>query len=252
MDTGHVKQVASFEMLIGFCSAHGSSFNPSKAALQTASLRALLTSAQQSLETVRAARIEYTNAMHERREAFQSLPKFMTRMVNALAATEASDATVEEAYVIIRKFYRMKRKTVAQSGMEGSNPSAIRRVSELDFDSMAANFEMLVNIVSQEPSYQPNEVELQVPSIKDRATELHRLNQEVVTKLVICSNMRASRNKLLYDRSGIYGLAHAAKCYMKGVFGFQSVAYNQIKSLRFINYGMSYFRFRKSNLLVVP
>src|SRR5690349_20674151 len=106
MDTGHVKQVATFEKLIGFCSALGSSFNPSKAALQTQALHGLLASAQESLEAVRIARIEYAMTVNQRNDSYQSLPKFMTRLVNALAATEASEARVEEAYVIIRKFYR--------------------------------------------------------------------------------------------------------------------------------------------------
>src|SRR5688572_24520783 len=111
MDTGHVKQVATFEKLLGFCNAHGAMFNPSKAALSTTALSTLLTSAQQSLEAVKTARAEYINFVIARNEAFNGLPKFMTRIINTLAASGASEATIDEAYRFIQKFRpALKRK----------------------------------------------------------------------------------------------------------------------------------------------
>ena len=235
MDTGHVKQVATFEKLLGFCNAHGAMFNPSKAALQPAALSALLTSAQQSLLAVKDARTAYANAVNLRNDVFLSLPKFMTRMVNALAATDASKATVDEAYLIIRRFYRPKRKPALPAAGDAESAPATRSNSQLDFDSKVDNFEALVKLVSFEPSYLPNEVDLQASSLQGRVVELRQLNTEVVSKLVTFSNARADRNKYLYDRAGIHGSAMATKRYVKGAFGFQSVAYNQIRGLRFVN-----------------
>jgi hypothetical protein len=234
MDSGHVKQVATFEKLLGFCNAHGAMFNPSKEALQPTALSSLLTSAQHSLEAVKVTRTEYINAVHARNEAFNSLPKFLTRIVNALAATEASKSTVEEAYSFVRKFYRFKSKAPAV-GSEEAEPRPTRSLSQLDFDSKIDNFEALVKVVTLEPSYQPNEVDLQVDSLKERVASLRAMNSEVISKLVTLSNARATRNKLLYARSGIHGLGLATKRYVKGAFGYQSVAYDQIRSLRFQN-----------------
>jgi hypothetical protein len=85
-----------------------------------------------------------------------------------------------------------------------------------------------------EPSYQPNEMDLQVVSLVAHGEYLRGLNTAVINAQVAFSNIRASRNKVLYERTGIHGLSKVVKRYVKGVFGFQSVAYNQIRSLRFI------------------
>jgi hypothetical protein len=227
MFSGHVKQVAAFEKLLGFCGAHGAMFNPSKESLKVTALTSLLTSAQQSLEAVKSARTAYDNAVNQRNQAFDSLPKFMTRIVNILAMTAHPD-TVNEAYTFSRKF-RKKPKPKTE-GQEGTAPT--RSTSQLDFDAKTDNFAAFVKVVSSEPSYSPNEVELQVPALEAMASGLRNLNTAVIDAQIALSNARTTRNNLLYD--GIYDSAKRVKKYVKGAFGFQSPAYNQIRSLRFI------------------
>jgi hypothetical protein len=234
MDTGHVKQVASFEKLLGFCNAHGAMFNPSKAALQPAALSALLTSAQDSIEAVRTARTAYREEKNVRNDAFDSLPRFMTRIINVLAASGVTQATMENGYTIVKKFRRTgtkKNKVPA----EGQATIVTHSVSQLDFDSMLNNFEAMVSLVGAQSSYQPNEQDLTLNALQVRATELRTMNTAVISALVVLSNARASRNKLLFEQAGIHGAALAAKRYVKGAFGTQSLAYNQIKGILFIN-----------------
>ena len=45
-EVGHAKNVANFQDLIAYCTAYGTTYNPSKSALQLGSLNTLLTSAQ--------------------------------------------------------------------------------------------------------------------------------------------------------------------------------------------------------------
>jgi len=230
MNTSHVKQVATFEKLLGFCNAQGAMFNPSRGTIQSTALSSLLTSAQLSLEAVKTARTEYMNAVNTRNEAFNGLPKFMTRVVNTLAANGASAGTVKESYMFIKKIYRPKVKPVKTE--EGS-AEVTRRLSFQDFDSKADLFEGMVKLILMEPSYNPNEAELNKASLESMVKKFHGLNTTVMESSVKLSNARAKRNEILY-RTGIHGTAQDVKKYMKGVFGYQSVAYNQIKSLRFL------------------
>ena len=234
MDTGHVKQVASFEKLLGFCNAQGAMFNPSKAALQPAALSALLTSAQDSIKAVQTVRNAYSLAKNLRNDAFDSLPRFMTRIVNVLAASEVTQATMDDAYAIVRKFRRSSSRK-AVPAVEGESSPATRSVSQLDFDSQLNNFEAMVKLVSTQPTFQPNEVDLTVAALQGKAVELRTLNATVVSNQVALSNARAARNQLLYAKPGIHGLAMATKRYVKGAFGTQSVAYGQIRGIKFIN-----------------
>jgi hypothetical protein len=241
MNTGHVKQVAAFEKLLGYCNAHGAMYNPGKASLKVAALNTLLTSAQQSLEAVKTLRTAYDNAVNTRNQAFADLPKFMTRIVNTLASTDASGATVEEAYFFCRKF-RPSPKT--RMAIPAGNPGTVseipltRSTSQLDFDSKADNFAAFVKVIAAEPSYKPNEVELQIVSLNALVTSLRDKNKAVLNAQIALSNARAARNRVLYAKTGIHGSALAVKCYVKGLFGFQSVGYQQIRGLKFINENM--------------
>ena len=55
-EVGHAKNVANFADLISYCTAYGSTYNPSKAALQLTALNTLLTTAQTELANVTTAK----------------------------------------------------------------------------------------------------------------------------------------------------------------------------------------------------
>lgn len=235
MKTGNVKQVATFEELLGFCHAHGAMYNPSKASIKIAALEELFTSAQQSLEAVKIAYTEYNNAVNVRQAAFNSLPVFCTRLVNALAATDASKATLEEAYAYVKKFrWNIPQPPPAtEEKGEAIRPARTRSTSETDYASRTESFAGLVKVVSQEPTFHPNEADISIEALNARIQELRNLNTNVIGMRVALSNARASRNKILFEQ--IYASAKAVKRYVKGTFGYRSVAYNQIKGLTFIS-----------------
>ncbi|HMU78582.1 MAG TPA: hypothetical protein PKA86_12260, partial [Bacteroidia bacterium] len=93
-ETGHARNVAAFEDLISFCTAYGASYNPAKAALKTAALTAQLTAATTAVQAVKIAKTAYDNATNARELAFKPLKPLDTRVVNAMAASEASKPTL--------------------------------------------------------------------------------------------------------------------------------------------------------------
>lgn len=237
MKSSNVKQVATFEELLGFCHAHGAMYNPSKASISITALESLFTSAQQSLGVVKSAYTDYNNAVNVRQEMFNRLPVFVTRIANALAASDASKATLEEAYAYVTKFRSRAAMRPPISGEEAKAMKAqpkVRRNLQTDFNSRVEHFTGLLKVVSAEPTYQPNEDDLKVVALDARLEELHRANTKVIELRVALSNARAARNKILYAPQSVYDSAKAVKHYVKAVFGFRSVAYNQIRSLRFV------------------
>lgn len=89
-ETGHVKNVATFEDLISFCIGYGAANNPSKAALKLPALTMQNTAAIAALQAVNVAKTAYDNATNAREVAFKSLKTLATKVVSALAATEAT------------------------------------------------------------------------------------------------------------------------------------------------------------------
>ena len=103
-ETGHAKNVANFEDLISFCTGYGTAYNPTKNSIKIAAMNTLLTSARNSLQTVKITKTAYDNATNAREIAFINLKKLSTRVVNALEATDAVKQTVDDAKQLTVKF----------------------------------------------------------------------------------------------------------------------------------------------------
>ena len=95
-ETGHAKNVAHFDTWINFCTGYGEAFNPSKESIKLASLNKLHDDAHAVLDSVKAAKTVFDNATNDRETTFAPLKKLATK-VNALAATDASKLTLDDA-----------------------------------------------------------------------------------------------------------------------------------------------------------
>lgn len=238
MKTGHVKQVAAFEQLLGFCNAQGAVYNPSKVSMKMPALNTLLTSAQTSLQATDAARNALLDAIHQRQKAFNGLPTFVTRIVNVLRSTDASPERIKEAIAIRKKFYSKRGETpvpVEQAPAIPAEeiPNKPKGAAYADFDSRTANFAALVQLLSTEPLYKPNEAELQLANLTATLTNLRNRTKAVVTARINFSNAIASRNRVLYGAASIHSTAAEVKSYVKAVFGVTSNAFKQINKIDF-------------------
>jgi hypothetical protein len=237
-ETGHAKNVANFEELIGFCKGYGATYNPSKPAIKVEGLAALLAQAQAALATLKAAKTNYDNATNNREVAFAPLKKLSTKIINALAAVGAEQQTIDDATTSHAKVHgrRLAAKKVKNTGKEAgiSAEPTSNSVSQQSYDGQVENFAQLVQTVSAEPLYQPNEAELQIPSLSALLANLRSLNTEVITAKAALSNARIGRDKILYaDETGLRDVALAVKQYMLSVFGKTSAEYKQVGSIVF-------------------
>ena len=99
-----------------------------------------------------------------------------------------------------------------------------------------ANFSALVSLVTKVAAYQPNETALQVSSLTAYIAALQAANLQVVTAYTDWSNVRISRNDLLYGNpSGLVAVAGQVKNYVKSIYGLQSPQYKQLIGLQFTN-----------------
>ena len=113
-------------------------------------------------------------------------------------------------------------------------PSAISS-SQKSYDQLIQHLSGIKSILEIEPSYSPNEVELQVESINSKIEELFEKNKAVAETYTSISNSRVIRNKTLYANSyGLVDIAIEVKKYVKSVFGATSPEFAQIKGIVFI------------------
>lgn len=234
IETGHAKNVAHFQTLITYCSAHGATYNPSNAVISLVALQALQQEALAALASLNALLPAYINAVNAREAAFSDLHKYITRVINAIEASDMSHELKADVKTLIRKL-RGKRATPKKepaAPQEATEKSI--STSQMSFDQRIENLDKLVQLLTAQPNYVPNEPNLTVTGMAALLTNLRALNTAAVTAYTPVSNARIARNTLLYaENTGLVDRSIAVKAYIKSVFGATSPQYKQLSGLKF-------------------
>ena len=233
-EVGHAKNVANFQDLIEFVTGYGATYNPSKSSLKLAQLVALKATAETKLTDVISKNTNYNNKVNERIVAFSNLKSLSTRLVNALQTTDATTQTINDAKIFNRKM-QGKKASASQTPTDPNAPAPTTiSTSQQSYDQLIQHLTGLKSILEEEPSYTPNETDLQVATIDAKIADLTAKNTAVSTAYTNISNSRISRNETLYTSdNGIFETASEVKKYIKSVFGASSPQYNQVSGIKF-------------------
>ena len=237
-EVGHAKNVANFADLISYCTAYGSTYNPSKAALQLTALNTLLTSAQTELANVTTAKNTFNTVTGDRQLTFEPLNPLATKVFNYLSVTDATSETIADAKTINNKLQGKRATPISPENPDNGQPSTDNQVSvsRQSYDMLTENFAAFVDLVSSVPSYTPNETELTTASLTAYLGELQTANTNVINAEVAYSNARISRNNTLYTKdTGLIDIAMDVKNYVKSIFGATSPQYKQVSGIKFTN-----------------
>lgn len=244
-ETGHAKNVANFENLILFCTGYSATYNPSKSSIKLTALNPQLTDARAAINDVTQKVTTFNIAINKRQDLFKNLKPLSTRIINALAATDASDKTIEDAKSFNKKIQgsKAKKKTTdpiiipplggAGGGTPLPDPKTIS-TSQQSYDQLKEHFSKLISLLASEPSYTPNETDLQLATLNALLSDMQVANTNVSNSYVEISNSRISRDQALYaENTGLYDTAMEIKKYIKSLFGATSPQYKQIGGIKF-------------------
>lgn len=233
-ETGHAKNVANFQKLIDFVTDYGTDYQPSKKNLQLPALTTLKTAAADAISDVLTKNTLYNGKVNDRLEAFKGLRSLSTRLVNALQSTDASPETIKDAKVFNKKIQGKRSATRETPVDPGSVPPNTISTSQQSYDQLIQHFSGLKSLLENEPSYSPNEVDLQITSLDTLTADLTDKNTEVSKSYTKVSNARIARNKTLYtEAESLVETANDVKKYIKSVFGATSPEVAQVKGLEF-------------------
>jgi len=235
-ETGHIINVDNLEKEIAFCLGYGPKYDPTKTALKIATLNTMLSDAKTAISNVDIALPPWINAVNARELAFDPLSKLVTRVINALAASDVDDLIVKDARTIVRKIWGKRAKPKKKDDPKTPADESLKSISasQMSFDFRIENFEKLIDLLNAQPNYNPNETDLTTASLTIYLTNLKKVNKEVTTALTPLSNARITRDTLLYsDGKGLVVVAEDVKKYVKSVFGATSAEYKEISKLLF-------------------
>ena len=238
-ESSHLKNVTNLDELITYVASYGESYKPSRATIRLDALKALSASAKPYLSAVSNALPPYDNAVAARKVAFAPVGKLVTRVNNAIKATETTEQVDESVRTIVRKLQGRRatpKKTEAQKAAALADGQAIVEISstQMDYDTRVDNLDKLTKLLTTIPLYAPNEEELKVTTLSTLHNNLKVKNTEVIGAEVILSKARLARNKVLYQPlTGLVDIALDTKTYIKSAFGATSPEYKQISKLKF-------------------
>lgn len=238
-ETGHAKNVANFEDLISFCTGYGASYNPSKAAIKLPALNTLHTEAVSKLAAVNSAQTPWSNTISAREIVFEPLSKLITRIVNSLEASDVPKQVVDNAKTIARKIQGKRatpKNTTAPTdpALPVEENSKNISASQMGFDNRIENMDKLIQLLSAQTGYAPNETELTTAALTSMLTNMRTANTAAINAFTPLSNSRIERNNVLYQaETGLVDIAGDVKKYVKSVFGGTSPQYKQVSGLKF-------------------
>lgn len=238
-ESGHAKNVANFESLISFVKGYGATYNPSKDSIKIVALEAILANAKNSFIDIDTVFPAYTNAISAREFAFAPLSKIITRVNNAIKATDTTEQVDESVKSIVRKLQGIRasakisdeeKKQLEAEGKEVNQISA----SQMGYDNRLENLFKLIMLLNSIPQYNPNEEELKISTLTAMYEDLKTKNAAVVETTTPLSNSRIARNEVMYKPlSGLVDISFDTKVYIKSVFGPSSPQYKQVSKLEF-------------------
>ncbi len=238
-ETGIPVNVANFDELIAFVNGYGDDFKPTKGSIKTNALLLVASHAKDALAAVNLALPPHTNAVAARESAFEPLGKLVTRLMNALIATDATKPVVDSAKTLGRKIHGIRatpkkteeqKKALLAEGIEVNEISS----SQTGFDDQLEFFDKLIKLLASIDLYDPNEADLKVATLQVLYNDLHSKNSVVNRVEVPLSNARIARNKVLFqDNTGLCDVASDVKAYVKSLYGATSPQYKQISKLKF-------------------
>ena len=199
------------------------------------------------MQQTKTTKTSFDNATNARQIAFKDLKPLATKIVNSLAVSGATNLVVVDVKTINRKIQGAKANSTPKtptaavsplSGeLEGAAPTPTDKtisISQQSYDSIIDHLTKLVETITQEPSYKPNETELKTDTIKARLDTMKSTNTELINSYTNWSNTRIQRNATLYSPlTGLVQTALEVKKYVKSVFGATSPQYKQVSGLVF-------------------
>ena len=233
-ETGHTKNVNNLETMIARCTGYGAVYNPSNSEILLSELTTLHNESKAALKEVKVTKAPFDDVDGQRKTMFKPLKPLSTKVLGALKAVNAPATVIADAETINRKIQGKRADNSVVETPVGETPKDKISVSQQSYDMQIDHFDKLIQLVTIEPKYIPNETPVKVATLNDYKTQLENINTASKNNYVPYSNALIARDKRIYDpQTGLVERTQLVKNYVKSIFGASSPEYKLINKLRF-------------------
>jgi hypothetical protein len=232
-EVGIVKNVANFDVFVTEIRTMGTLYNPANPGIKLVALEAKQTACGDIMAAVRDATVPAKIAINAREAEFNGIKKKGTRVVNMLAGSGAAPEIIKDAKGYLNKLRGTRTTKLNEPTPE--NP-VVKNIStsQLSYDNLIANFEMITALVKGEPKYTPNETELTVVELEKYVANLKKLTKDVNDTVTVLGQLEIDRDEEIYGPvTGLSELTGTIKSYVKGVLGANDPLYRRLTAIKF-------------------
>jgi hypothetical protein len=237
--TGHEQNVVNLGIIITRVSTFQTGYNPSRAAFTIPGLSELKTNGENVINSWNLAENVFKKSIAARTLAFSGFDSLITRSINALRISGASEQTIEQAEALVRELRggrasdRPTDEEIEEAKANGGDLSQ-NVVHNSTFDSKIENFKKYVQFLGLVGEYNPNEADLKIEALNTRFNVLKTANDDYNSTDAALNAARLRRNSVLYaNTTGLVDISLGVKLYVKSAYGATSPEYKSISDIQF-------------------
>ena len=259
-ETGRDKTVENFGLLICVAlvladTSRQKYYNPSELRIQLAQLNAFLAGGRAALDAVNDKQKDKSDSGGLRFKMFFKLRALSTRILAMFALSQASKKTKKALANLSKKIHGTAltpetdsatdangdptdASTDPPTDLEPAEPAdgarKSRSTSQQSFDLLYSHYAKMMVIIRAEPTYTPNEVDLQLIALEAFLTDLEAKNTAAKLAQANLDEARDIRDKVLYtNHDSLYMIAKEVKIYTKAAFGAKSSEFERASRIPF-------------------
>jgi|GEM_PF-949839 len=187
-----------------------------------------------------------------RRPVYEGLESYVVRIIAAMKALEMPGATITNAQSLLARIQGQRigkpkgrnedappAGETATPPLHSANPGSNREqvsTAQTDMENVRGHFSKLYELLGNQPTYTPNETDLQLPALLAMKNLLEQTNDNAIAAESAYNTDYAYRYTVFYaPKTGFVDRTKLAKEYVKSIFGPTSAEYGRIKKIRFKN-----------------
>jgi hypothetical protein len=247
-EVGHAKNLANLKLLKDIITQVGVAYNPSNALLSVASVTNLIAQCQTDYDNWANKLIDFKYQTDQREIAFEPITKLATSSNKSVQQLNEPQQTFNDVQFYVSKIHGAEKKIKSKAAVRLADPNANPpatdpaplppdpiSTSQLSYDSILKNLDLLIQRLQVISTYAPNETELQLATLQTQFANLTALNTAAGSATNALSLARNQRNLSYYaPQTGLYDITIKIKNYLRSNSATANSAYKDATKLKFV------------------
>lgn len=239
-ETGDHVYAANFSRIIKICVEAGLKYKPPDTSISVANLTLKETSILTAIDDFREAAGPWRIAVDKLQGDLEPVNKLITRVVNEVKACDVTKQFIDDVVSAAKKIkgIRINMKVIPTAPADPNSPSdkSIHQISvaQTGIDNKISHIEDLIELLTNEPNYNPSEDELKIAALQTLVDDLKSKRDDVDTTKPHLDAKRIAKNDVMYHgpKCGSI-LCGKVKSYFKALYGAKSKEYHDIAKIKF-------------------